>query len=883
MISAISLFCVVTLQRDVINVRVNGARVNPGKTFHNRTMVPTRGVLEKLGVEVRWVPATRSVIASNADTTIVLGIGKNSAQVNGRDLPLETPPFIEAGTTYVPLRFIAESMHARVGYEASTNTATVDLDAAQTQPTPTAGELGTLRPVPSNWFIPGTKMHFEISGPENMDLALTFDPHVDSDVRFTQHPDGTYTADWTPPQDGGYGAGAVRAIVLNAGHRTGKEVNLSLDDPRLVQMTPPLGQAFEGTQLWVKMRDNTGPGFDVRGVSVTLNGQDVTSNAQITDQDIKLDLPRGQNDIHLSIRDQAGKQLYFDTSAFVVSKSDPYLTYDAPNPVRQGDRIRFHVHGPTHSRFAILLGDSIRIPADLIREVSPGDYEAEYLVGPNDRLDRAPVRAVWDQGPDPLLSSPISIVPWSIDRVRGQAIDGGTLIQAYGTPGARMTYFGPDGSSMDFTEQASSPGSYLLTVPSPTGTLSSVIRPYIRLRSADVQSNLSDISVVWPERDLRIARLWPADGARVTSVPQVIKVSVDTASGPGLDPSSVQMWLDGQPVRNVSLFNGTDASFQPDSGLQAGDHSVQLFARDLLGRSLNRQWRFSLRPGSNPSPQITQFEFFGRGDITGGQSTSAQFQVAGMPTTAQLTVTSSAPAIVGVPSTVAASSGNFPITSQKVSQQTHVNITLSYGNASAVLPLTIEPGVVNVAPQLTELIALPFKDHDAPKAARISLSIPAPGSGITVQLRSLTPNLIKVGTTAFVRSGSTQVAFAVTPLGVDTPQVAQIQADIPGSTKFLRIPLTPSKLSTVTVPNSVPVSTQFTVTFTLRSPMGPSGGTLKITGGLAKVLEVSNTLKIPAGATSVTTQISSLPVNGLMTVTGELNGSKLTTSVKVGS
>ncbi|MFX8672490.1 copper amine oxidase N-terminal domain-containing protein, partial [Acinetobacter baumannii] len=80
-------------------------------------------------------------------------------QVNGRDLPLETPPFIEAGTTYVPLRFIAESMHARVGYEASTNPATVDLDAAQTQPTPTAGELGTLRPVPSNWFIPGTKMH----------------------------------------------------------------------------------------------------------------------------------------------------------------------------------------------------------------------------------------------------------------------------------------------------------------------------------------------------------------------------------------------------------------------------------------------------------------------------------------------------------------------------------------------------------------------------------------------------------------------------------------------------------------------------------------------------------------------------------------------------
>lgn len=881
MISALTLYLAAFLQKDAIYVRVNGVMVNPGKVFHSRTMVPTRGVLEKLGVEVRWVPASRSVIASNADTTIVLWIGRPTAQVNGRDLPLDTPPFIEAGTTYVPLRFIAEAMNAKVGYDSATNTASVDLGVQTTEPTkpvetPTQ-PTGELKPIPSNWFIPGRKMRFQLAAAKGQDLTLSFSPDgVSQDISLREISDGLYEGAWTPPTGFDYGEGTVKATVLKDGRPFGKEVELCIDDPKLIQVSPQPGQAFEGAQLWVKMRENTGPGFDVNAVTVTANGRDVTRSAQISEQDVKLDLTAGQNDIGITIRDQAGKDIRFETSVFVASKRDPYLSYEAPNPVKPGDLIKFRVQGPAGTPFAIMLGNSIRIPFDQIHEVRPGYYEATYVVGENDQLDNAPVRAVFDRGRDPLTTSPLSIVPLRVDRVRAESISGGTLVQAVATPGCRLSYVGPDGSVYDFTEQVSYPGSYLLTIPLPDGPVASQVRPYVRLRAPNGQPGWRNISFFWPERELRLAKVEPSDRARLSGVPSLVKASVDNGGGPGIDPASLRMWLDSQSVRDISLFAGSDISFKVDPALGAGDHTVDLDARDRLGRSIRKSWTFTVK--GTPvvqTPRISLFEFQGRGDVTGGQSTTAQFKVEGVPDDAMLVVTSAAPGIVGVPQTVRAGDGTFNITTRPVDRRTTVNITLSYGAVKATLPLTLEPGEAAPVLGLTELVAMPNRDHDAPKVARVSLNSPAPAGGVVVKLTNLTPNILKCVSSATVRAGNTQVGFAIASLGVDSTQTAQIRADLGGTFKILRFNLIPARLGVPTGPDSVKPGSNFRVVFELRSPVGPSGAVLNLGPGIAKILGVPTQYKVPAGATSVSLDFVAPANAGPLSIAAELNGSRV--------
>ena len=533
-----------------------------------------------------------------------------------------------------------------------------------------------------------------------------------------------------------------------------------------------------------------------------------------------------------------------------------------------------------------MLGDLIRIPWSLIREVRPGQYESSYRVGAGDILDNAPVRAVFDGGGDTLQSSPISFLPLRVDRVRGNSIDGGALLQAYATPGCRLTYVGTDGTGYDFAEQSNYPGSYLLTLPLPRQG-SGYAKPYIQLRGLGTQDFGRNISFGWPERDLSVRQVWPADGSSNKGVPPIVKASFDVASGPGMDASSINMRLDGQPVSNVKLTGGTDVYFIPSPGLRTGNHQVRLDAQDRLGRPITAQWSFSIGGSGIGKPvggraKITMFEFFGRGDITGGQTTTAQFKVSGLRPNDLMTVTSSAPGIVGVPSTLPVSSGTFAITSRPVDRRTQVNITLSNGSVSAVLPLTLEPAAApTVNLQISEFITMPYKDHDAPRLARITLSAPAPTGGMPVKLMSLTPNLVKVAAGVTIRAGNTQIGIPVTVQGVDSPQVGQIQADMPGSSKFLRISLVPAKLGPVVAPSAATPGSNISVVFNLKSPMGPSGGTLRLSTGAFSVLNLVKNVKVAAGATSVTVQVTALQIAGKLVLTGELNGSKANVAINV--
>jgi hypothetical protein len=66
-----------------------------------------------------------SAIGLSSDTKVVLTLNKKSAAVNGKSTQLDAAPIALKGTTYLPLRFVADAMNGQVGWNAAAKRATV--------------------------------------------------------------------------------------------------------------------------------------------------------------------------------------------------------------------------------------------------------------------------------------------------------------------------------------------------------------------------------------------------------------------------------------------------------------------------------------------------------------------------------------------------------------------------------------------------------------------------------------------------------------------------------------------------------------------------------------------------------------------------------------
>lgn len=89
---------------------------------NSRTMLPARFVAENLGASVEWNGKRQLVtikgkhLKTNKDMTILITINDAKATVNGKEITLESPAFIENDRTYTPIRFVAETLGADVDW-----------------------------------------------------------------------------------------------------------------------------------------------------------------------------------------------------------------------------------------------------------------------------------------------------------------------------------------------------------------------------------------------------------------------------------------------------------------------------------------------------------------------------------------------------------------------------------------------------------------------------------------------------------------------------------------------------------------------------------------------------------------------------------------------
>ncbi|MDP4182622.1 MAG: stalk domain-containing protein, partial [Bacillota bacterium] len=91
----------------------------------NRTLVPLRSIFEVLGANVNWDSKTKTVTAKKDNRTVVLTVNKKEASVDGNKTSLEVPATIINGRTFVPTRFISESMGAGVTWNAANKTVVI--------------------------------------------------------------------------------------------------------------------------------------------------------------------------------------------------------------------------------------------------------------------------------------------------------------------------------------------------------------------------------------------------------------------------------------------------------------------------------------------------------------------------------------------------------------------------------------------------------------------------------------------------------------------------------------------------------------------------------------------------------------------------------------
>ncbi|WNR44408.1 copper amine oxidase N-terminal domain-containing protein [Paenibacillus roseipurpureus] len=119
-----------SVPNDIIKVIVNGKPLVfdwAPTILNDKTFVPIRKIFEALGAEVKWNEATNTVTATKGDKVIHFQVDNQEAMINGEHIVLDNPPTLINGSTFVPVRFVSESLGAKVEWDNETNTAVITL------------------------------------------------------------------------------------------------------------------------------------------------------------------------------------------------------------------------------------------------------------------------------------------------------------------------------------------------------------------------------------------------------------------------------------------------------------------------------------------------------------------------------------------------------------------------------------------------------------------------------------------------------------------------------------------------------------------------------------------------------------------------------------
>ncbi|OXT09583.1 copper amine oxidase [Thermoanaerobacterium thermosaccharolyticum] len=115
-------------------MKANGREIKfdiPPVVKSGTTLIPVRAVVESLGANVNWDAASNTVTITKGDKTIVFDLNNSKVYVNGTEVTISMPAMEISNRTFVPLRFIAESLGVKINYDD--NTGNIDIEDDNTQ------------------------------------------------------------------------------------------------------------------------------------------------------------------------------------------------------------------------------------------------------------------------------------------------------------------------------------------------------------------------------------------------------------------------------------------------------------------------------------------------------------------------------------------------------------------------------------------------------------------------------------------------------------------------------------------------------------------------------------------------------------------------------
>ena len=92
---------------------------------NGRTFVPVRYLGDSIGAKTDWDGATDTATLTKGDVVVKLTIDSKSILVNDKASTIDVAPVIKDGRTYIPARYVAEAFSYTVGWDPASQTVSI--------------------------------------------------------------------------------------------------------------------------------------------------------------------------------------------------------------------------------------------------------------------------------------------------------------------------------------------------------------------------------------------------------------------------------------------------------------------------------------------------------------------------------------------------------------------------------------------------------------------------------------------------------------------------------------------------------------------------------------------------------------------------------------
>ena len=256
--------------------------------------------------------------------------------------------------------------------------------------------------------------------------------------------------------------------------------------------------------------------------------------------------------------------------------------------------------------------------------------------------------------------------------------------------------------------------------------------------------------------------------------------------------------------------------------------------------------------------------------IPGGTAASVTLTMSGGPSAdlpVEISVLLEEPLIV--PDIVVVPAGHhtvsFKVTAKPVASSARVTLSASYSGRA------ISKEVVIDAPQLNTIaFSYPRTTGGSPSTNNtVSLRGPAPEGGMSIALSSSAPSIASVPESVTVPAGASSARFEIKSVPVPDVLTVIISATCCGATKTAVLTVAPPALAALSVgPNPLTgggASKSNRVTLNGFAP--PGGMMVRLSSSHPDIASVPESVTVPAGGTSQTFEITSVPTRDPVTVT----------------